>query len=53
MFLIFYINGKPTLMGVKTEASLMSQLEVAKNYGALLEFLSVFWELRLVSFFFG
>ncbi|MFJ2987322.1 response regulator [Collimonas sp. NPDC087041] len=49
--LFFDINGKATLMVIETEASLMSQLEVAQDYGAPLELLTGLRELRLVPFF--
>ncbi|AMP02531.1 response regulator [Collimonas pratensis] len=49
--LFFDIQGKATLMVVETEASLMSQLEVAQDYGAPLELLTGLREMRLVPFF--
>jgi CheY-like chemotaxis protein len=49
--LFFDMHGKATLMVVETEASLMSQLEVAQDYGAPLELLTGLRELRLVPFF--
>lgn len=50
--LFFDIQGKATLMVIETEASLISQLEIAQDQGAPPELLTALRELRLVPFFF-
>lgn len=49
--LFFDIQGKPTLMVVETESSLISQFEVAQDQGGSLELLTALRELRIVPFF--
>ena len=49
--LFFDIQGKSTLMVIETEASLISQLEIAQDQGAPPEFLTALREFRVVPFF--
>lgn len=49
--LFFDIQGKPTLMVVETESSLISQFEVAQDQSAPLELLTALRELQIVPFF--
>jgi len=50
--ILFFDNqGKATLMVMETEASLMTQLELARDHGAPIELLDSLLELRLVPFF--
>lgn len=49
--LFFDIQGKPTLMVVETESSLISHYEVALDQGAPMELLTALKELQIVPFF--
>lgn len=49
--LFFDINGKPTLMVVETEGSLLSHFEIALDMGGTPELLSALRERRIVPFF--
>lgn len=49
--LFFDIQGRPTLMVVETESSLISQFEVAQDQSAPLELLTALRELQIVPFF--
>jgi CheY-like chemotaxis protein len=49
--LFFDMQGKATLMVIETQASLITQVEVAQDQGAPIELLTALGEFRLVPFF--